>query len=146
MSIKLIALTLAVAVLMTTIIAIGVKETYTVDMVNSKQYGSYLTNETFFTLYRYLSDPQDGKISTCNENCAKLWPPFYVEDLTVNPELRSADFDTITREDGSKQLTYKGWPLYLYTGDTKPFETNGQGVNGLWFVVQPMNLTSADSS
>lgn len=141
MSIKFFALILALVALTTTIIAIAEKESYAVDMVNSKQYGNYLTNETFFTLYRYLSDPQDKKISTCNGNCAKIWPPFYVEDLTMDPELRSMDFDTITREDGSKQLTYKGWPLYLYTGDTKPFETNGQGVNGLWFVVQPMNLT-----
>ena len=141
MSIKLFVSILTLISLMTMMAAIAEKESYAVDMVNSKQYGNYLTNETFFTLYRYLSDPQDKEISTCNENCAKIWPPFYVEDLTMDPELRSIDFDTITREDGSKQLTYKGWPLYLYSGDTKPFETNGQGVNGLWFVVQPMNLT-----
>ncbi len=141
MSIKLFALILALFALMITITAIAEKKSYAVDMVNSKQYGNYLTNETYFTLYRYLSDPQDRKISTCNGGCAKTWLPFYVEDLTMNPELKSIDFDTITREDGSKQLAYKGWPLYLYTGDTKTFETNGQGVNGLWFVVQPMNLT-----
>jgi len=139
MSFRLYALILAAAVLMP--ITIEAEDAYSVDMVNSEQFGSYLTNETFFTLYRYLSDPQNGRISTCNGNCAKIWPPFYVEDLTVNPELRSGDFDTITREDGSKQLTYKGWPLYLYAGDTKPLETNGQAVNGLWFVVEPMNLT-----
>jgi predicted lipoprotein with Yx(FWY)xxD motif len=141
MSIKIFALILALAALMTAIIAVAEKESYAVDMVSSEQYGDYLTNKTFFTLYRYLSDPQDQKMSTCNGNCAKIWPAFYVEDLTMDPELRPIDFDTITREDGSKQLTYKGWPLYLYSGDTKPFETNGQGVNGLWFVVQPMNLT-----
>ena len=141
MSIKLFGLILALAALMTVIIAVAEKESYAVDMVSSEQYGDYLTNKTFFTLYRYLSDPQDQKMSTCNGNCAKIWPPFYVEDLTMDPELRPIDFDTITREDGSKQLTYKGWPLYLYSGDTKPFETNGQGVDGLWFVVQPMNLT-----
>ncbi len=141
MSAKVLALLLVIVASTATIIAIGANDVYAVNTVNNKQLGSILTNETFFTLYRYLSDPQDEKVSTCNGNCAKIWPPFYVEDLTVNPELKSRDFDTITREDGSKQLTYKGWPLYLYSGDTKPFETNGQGVNGLWFVVQPMNLT-----
>ena len=140
MSIKLFALTLAIVALVTTIIAIGAKETYTVDMVNSKEFGYYLTNETFFTLYRYLSDPQNAEISTCNGDCARLYPPFYVDELTVNPELNSRDFETITREDGRKQLTYKGWPLYLYTGDAKPLETKGY-VYGRWFVVQPMNLT-----
>ncbi len=141
MSAKVLALLLVTVASTATIIAIGANDVYTVNTVNNKQFGSILTNETFFTLYRYLSDPQDEKISACNGNCAKIWPPFYVEDLTVNPELKSRDFDTITREDGSKQLTYKGWPLYLYSGDTKPLETNGQAVNGLWFVVQPMNLT-----
>jgi predicted lipoprotein with Yx(FWY)xxD motif len=80
-------------------------------------------------------------VSTCNGNCAKVWPPFYVEDLTVNPDLRAGDFDVITRDDGSKQIAYKGWPLYLYSGDKRPLETNGQAVNGLWFVVNPQNLT-----
>jgi predicted lipoprotein with Yx(FWY)xxD motif len=70
-----------------------------------------------------------------------MWPPFYVENLNVNPDLNSRDFKVITRDDGTKQITYKGWPLYLYSGDTKPLETNGQAVNGLWFVVNPMNLT-----
>ncbi len=139
MSIRLCALILAIVALTT--IAFGAKEAYTVDTVNSKQYGTYLTNETFFTLYRYLSDPQNSEMSTCNGGCAKMWPPFYVENLNVNPDLNSRDFKVITRSDGTKQLAYKGWPLYLYSGDTKPFETNGQAVNGLWFVVNPMNLT-----
>lgn len=140
MSIKLYALFLAVALLAT--IAMAEKETYTVNTANSDKLGMYLVNETFFTLYHYLSDPQGAKISTCTGACALTWPPFYVEDLTVNPELKSRDFDVITRDGGKMQLTYKGWPLYLYTGDTKPFETNGQRVNGLWFVVNPLNLTN----
>ncbi len=141
MSIKLLALILAIIASSTTIIAIGVNSAYTINMVDSKQLGSYLTNDTFFTLYRYLGDPQDRDISTCNGNCSQIWPPFYAEGYSINPGLKSRDFKTITREDGSKQLTYKGWPLYLYKGDKKPFETNGQGVKGLWFVVQPMNLS-----
>ncbi|NPV63711.1 MAG: hypothetical protein HPY61_13995 [Methanotrichaceae archaeon] len=88
-----------------------------------------------------MGDPQDDKISTCYNSCAVVWPPFYVDDLTVDPELRSRDFDVIDRDDGKKQLTYKGWPLYLYSGDNRAFETNGQAKNGVWFVVNPMNLT-----
>ncbi len=120
---------------------IEAKDSYTVNVANNNEFGSYLTNETFFTLYRYLSDPQNKDISTCTGQCANVWPPFYAENLTVNPDLRSGDFNVITREGGAKQLTYKGWPLYLYTGDTKPFQTNGQSVNGLWFVVNYKNLT-----
>lgn len=138
-ALKAYALILAIIALAST--AVEARDSYSVDTVNSEQLGTYLTNETFFTLYRCLSDAQSGKISTCDGDCAKLWPPFYAEDLTVNPELESRDFDVMTREDGSKQLTYKGWPLYLYKGDTKPLETNGQELNGLWFVVTPLNLT-----
>ncbi len=139
MALKLYVLILAVIAL--TIIAVQAKDAYSVNIVKSKQLGTYLTNETFFTVYRYLGDSQNGKISACNGNCAKLWPPFYIENLTVNPELKYSDFDVIAREDGSKQLTYKGWPLYLYAGDTKPIETTGQAVNRLGFVVEPQNLT-----
>jgi len=144
MSLKHYVSILAVIALM--IMAIEARDTYTVDTVDSNQLGLYLTNETFFTLYRFLSDPQDEGMSTCDGDCAKIWPPFYVEDLTLNPELKSRDFGSITREDGSKQITFKGWPLYLFTGDTKPLETNGQGVNGQWFVVEPQNLTRFISS
>jgi predicted lipoprotein with Yx(FWY)xxD motif len=139
MSIKLFALFLAVALLTT--IAMAEKEIYAVNTANNNELGMYLANETFFTLYRFLSDPQGAKMSTCTGVCAKAWPPFYVEDLTVSPDLKSRDFEVITRDDGTNQLAYKGWPLYLYSGDTKPFEINGQGVNGLWFVVNPLNLT-----
>ena len=53
----------------------------------------------------------------------------------MDPELRPIDFDTITREDGSKQLTYKGWPLYLYSGDTKPFEAFAKFAEGADLVI-----------
>lgn len=141
MSVNLGALILSIVALMTMNITTGARDAYTVDIVESEEFGNYLTNETFFTLYRYLSDPQDREISTCYGSCAKIWQPFYEESLTINPELKSIDFDVIARDDGEKQLTYKGWPLYLYSKDTKPLETNGQSIDGLWFVVNPQNLT-----
>lgn len=138
MSLKLCVLLLAIVI---SIIATATTENYTVNLANNEELGTYMTNETFFTLYRYLSDPQDQGISTCYGACSRNWPPFYTENLTINPELRSGDFTVITRDDGSKQLTYKGWPLYLYAGDTKPNETKGQSMDGVWFVVVPQNLT-----
>jgi hypothetical protein len=41
------------------------------------------------------------------------------------------------RSDGSSQVTYGGWPLYYYSGDAAPGDVNGQGVNGVWYVVSP---------
>lgn len=43
----------------------------------------------------------------------------------------------MTREDGAEQVTYGGWPLYHFAGDEAPGDTNGQGVNDVWFVVDP---------
>src|SRR5690606_25589637 len=34
-------------------------------------------------------------------------------------------------------VTYDGWPLYTFTGDAEAGETNGQGLNDVWFVVAP---------
>jgi hypothetical protein len=45
---------------------------------------------------------------------------------------------TISRSDGTKQVTYAGHPLYFYAGDSAAGQTNGQGINsfgGIWGVV-----------
>ena len=42
---------------------------------------------------------------------------------------------TITREDGTLQAAYNGWPLYNYTADTSAGTTNGQGMDSAWFLV-----------
>jgi predicted lipoprotein with Yx(FWY)xxD motif len=138
MSIKLYVIVLALVALTT---AVATSDTYTVDVATSEELGTYMTNESFFTLYHYLGDPPGKGISTCYDSCAQNWPPFYVENLTVNPELNSRDFSVITRDDGTKQLVFRGWPLYLFVGDTEPNEIKGQGKNGVWFIVEPQNLT-----
>jgi predicted lipoprotein with Yx(FWY)xxD motif len=43
---------------------------------------------------------------------------------------------TLTRDDGSKQVTYDGKPLYMYSSDASPGDTNGDGFGGLWHVVK----------
>lgn len=138
MSAKLCIFVLAIAILTTA--ALATKDVYTVNVTNNKNLGDYMTNGTFFTLYYFLNDTPGNGISHCSGTCAQNWPPFYVEDLNVNPELNPDDFTVLTRDDGKKQIAYKGWPLYLYMGDTKAYQTNGQGVNGAWFVINSKNF------
>jgi predicted lipoprotein with Yx(FWY)xxD motif len=49
--------------------------------------------------------------------------------------LDAAKVGTITRDDGTVQVTYNGHPLYVFAADTAPGQTNGQGSGGVWFLV-----------
>jgi predicted lipoprotein with Yx(FWY)xxD motif len=102
---------------------------------------NFLVDKDGRTLYSFASDV-DGA-STCTGSCGQLWPPFYVDNLTAdelgNPALKTADFGVITTSANNKQLTYKGWPLYHYAPNGAPEpsgQTNGDGVDGLWFVAK----------
>lgn len=98
----------------------------------STDLGEILVDPDGFTLYIFTDDT-DGE-STCYDACADLWPPVSGE-TSISTGLDSTIFGTTTRTDGSEQLTVNGMPLYLYTPDTSPGDTTGQGVGGVWFVV-----------
>ncbi|HSZ33845.1 MAG TPA: hypothetical protein VK772_11075, partial [Puia sp.] len=75
--------------------------------------------------------------SACTGNCLAVWPLSYVANPTFGTGLTDTDFSFITRSDGSKQTTYKGWPLYTYSGDNSPGQTTGDGIENIWFVAKP---------
>ena len=89
------------------------------------------------TLYYFANDIPASGASSCNGQCAVVWPIFSASTIVVSSPLDPADFGSITRADGSKQTTYYGWPLYYYQGDTKAGDTNGENVLKVWFVVKP---------
>ncbi len=111
------------------------KEEYSVKLAYDERVGYYLVDSKGMTLYFFSKDYDGG--SNCYGDCAKKWPVFYVENLKVPAPLDPRDFGVITREDGRKQITYKGWPLYYFFKDTKPGDMNGEGVKGVWFVAKP---------
>jgi len=74
-----------------------------------------------------------------------FWPPFYTATINVSPNLNSSDFGNIT-VDGYKQTTYKGWPLYRYSGDKKSGDISGQGLKGVWSVIAPENSNTFPTS
>ncbi len=115
----------------------GAAMAYAVNVSNSSTLGPHLTNASGWTLYLYTPDGNIIKGSGCYGSCAATWIPFYPAQSMVSPGLSALYFGTITRTDGTKQLTYLNWPLYLYVGDKAPGQTNGQGVGGVWFVVTP---------
>lgn len=113
---------------------------YTVNIASNKTLGNYLVNETGFTLYYYTMDAPGNGTSTCYGNCAKLWPPFYAENITVPAGLNANDFTNAKRTDGKEQIAYKGWPLYFWYKDLKAGDTLGEGVGKVWYVVNPANF------
>jgi len=109
----------------------------TVTVAANPQYGQILADMNGRTLYYFLRDVPGNGTSACNGACAALWPPFNTGKVQVSPPLQAADFVTITRADGTFQITWKGWPLYYFSGDKAAGDTNGYGFNKLWYVLSP---------
>jgi len=98
--------------------------------------GSFLTDVSGMTLYLFTTDTPGT--STCYSGCAVIWPPL----LTTGTPVAGAGVDaamlgTITRTDGTTQVTYNSWPLYYYNKDLKSGDTNGEGVQNVWYVITP---------
>ncbi|SCG71710.1 COG4315 family predicted lipoprotein [Micromonospora coxensis] len=104
---------------------------------NVARMGKVVTDQDGFVLYRFDKDSDDPPSSNCVDKCAQVWPPALTDG---NPQLQGVSDDkvgTVTRQDGTRQITIGGWPVYRYIGDKKAGQWKGQGVGGTWFVVQP---------
>ncbi|AXI80712.1 SCO0930 family lipoprotein [Peterkaempfera bronchialis] len=99
--------------------------------------GEILVDDQGRTMYRFDKDTAKPAKSNCNDACAQAWPPVpaSAKDAAQVPD--PSLLGEVTRDDGSKQLTVAGWPMYLYAADSAPGQTNGQGVNQVWWAVQP---------
>lgn len=106
-----------------------------VKVETNNTFGQILTDSKGMSLYFFAND-SDGT-STCSGSCATNWPPFLLQETELPNELLSADFGEITRADGTKQTTYKGWPLYYFSSDVAQGEVKGDGSGGNWFVAKP---------
>jgi predicted lipoprotein with Yx(FWY)xxD motif len=86
------------------------------------------------TLYAFTKD--NGGKSSCYGDCEATWPALTVQGSpSAGDGVEASLLATTDRKDGSAQVTYKGMPLYHFSGDQQPGDTNGQGVGGVWFVV-----------
>lgn len=86
------------------------------------------------TLYYFTAD-QDGKVLACTGSCLTSWQPLLLPRgaHVTSRQTLPGRLSTVARPDGTHQVTYDGWPLYRFAGDTTPGEVNGQGVGGTWF-------------
>jgi len=89
----------------------------------------------------YMFEGDKGAASSCSGACASVWPPVTTSAAPVaTGKASSADVGTITRSDGTTQVTYKGHPLYFFAKDKDAGDSYGQGVKGFgadWYVLAP---------
>ncbi len=108
--------------------------------------GSYLVDGGGRSLYYFGKDlPSSGSnaaVSNCSGGCAAAWPIFHAAGSAVQG-ISAGDVGEITRPDGSKQTTYRGWPLYFFAGDVKAGDVNGEGVDDVWFVMHDQQYSVA---
>lgn len=78
----------------------------------------------------------DGDVAGegCIDICLEVWPPMLVSEAQpgVAAGLRSELVSSITRPDGTRQVTYANQPLYRYSGDSGVGRTTGHGVEDQW--------------
>jgi predicted lipoprotein with Yx(FWY)xxD motif len=101
--------------------------------------GTFLTTGSGKAVYLWVKDT--GDMSNCTGACAGAWPPVTTTGTaTATGGAKASDIGTITRSDGTKQVTYDGHPLYYFSGDSGPGTATGQGSDGFgakWWLVSP---------
>lgn len=117
----------------------------TIGTSSSATLGTYLTGAGGMTLYIRTSDPAGG--SSCTGGCASAWPPLTVAagGQPMAGTGVTGTLGTFARSDGTLQVTYDRKALYYYAADTKPGDTTGQGVGGVWLVAPVAGSGSAAS-
>ena len=123
----------------TATVGIPVTGEVTVNVADVGTFGSALVNGDGMSLYAFSLDT--GGTSACTGDCAAEWVPLASQGAPVAGEGVDATLlGTITRDDGTMQVTYNGHPLYTFVNDTAPGDATGQGMDdfdGIWNLVSP---------
>ena len=96
--------------------------------------GTILVDGDGNTLYLYGKDTPNAP--ACDTSCLGGWPALVSNGAaTVGTGMDLEDVGTVTAADGSTQVTFYGHPLYSFAGDAAPGDVNGQGIGGVWYVI-----------
>jgi predicted lipoprotein with Yx(FWY)xxD motif len=101
--------------------------------------GKILVDSRGRTLYLFKKDT--GGKSRCSGSCAVNWPPLLATGRPrAGSGIEASKLGTTRRSDGKTQVVYNHHPLYRFVADSKPGDTNGEGLTAFgarWFVVSP---------
>ena len=110
----------------------------TVKAADNPSIGTIVVGATGLTLYHYADD--HGSVVKCNGACANQWPPVLVAagaKPVAGPGIIASKLGTVKRPDGTTQVTYAGWALYRFAGDSRGGQINGQGLEKEWYALAP---------
>ncbi len=109
--------------------------------VQTRPFDQVVTDHTGKIVYRSDRDTNQPPASTCLEApCTATWQPVLIDGTgeAVGLGVDQADIGTLTRPDGSLQVTVAGWPAYTHVGDTGQLTDAGaNGAEGVWFAMAP---------
>ena len=117
----------------------GASGAATLKTASNASLGTILVNSAGMTVYRFDADSTSPPTSHCTGACAAVWPPVPAGSASaVAQGFPQSELGTLTRSDGTKQVTVGGSPVYTYTGDTAAGQANGEHLNlngGVWWAV-----------
>ncbi|GGI98559.1 SCO0930 family lipoprotein [Streptomyces brasiliensis] len=100
--------------------------------------GEIVVDKNGMTVYRFLKDKAwPESVSNCTGACLEKWPAVAPVNANDTKGVAKKGLMGFTRPDGAKQMTVNCWPIYTFSGDTAPGDTNGRGVGGTWYAVTP---------
>ncbi|MFB6073411.1 MAG: hypothetical protein ABEJ89_00200 [Haloarculaceae archaeon] len=109
----------------------------TVRVRDHDEYGQILVDAHGMTLYVFEDDTRGAARSSCTGGCATAWPPLTVDGTPTAGDGVEAALSTFERDDDGVQVAANGWPLYGFQSDDEPGDAYGQGVDGVWRVLDP---------
>lgn len=114
--------------------------------VADSKFGQIIVDSKGMTAYYFTKDKKNSGKSACSGECLAAWPAIEATSDTPTGDGITAELGTITRDDGTKQVTVDGMPVYLWAKDKAPGDVTGQGVGKVWYVVAPDGKMITDAS
>jgi predicted lipoprotein with Yx(FWY)xxD motif len=106
----------------------------------SSKLGNIMVDEKGLSLYMFVPDARN--VSNCEGQCLVAWPPIMLgagqtlDDVKLDGDtFRRSLLGVALRADGSRHVTYNGWPLYYWFRDRAAGDVLGQWVGNVWFVM-----------
>jgi predicted lipoprotein with Yx(FWY)xxD motif len=108
------------------------------EYTGNTQYGAFLVDPQGMPLYVEVYDFR-GRTYCISSACSGVWIPYTVQPgaYPMTAANVHGKLGTLTRPDGTMQLTYNNLALYTYTGDTQAGVPTGVGINNVWYLAAP---------